>query len=159
MLQDALHAKAMKPTTRTPLIASIVELPSETTNAPDLVATLFPASANMTSEYGTSDTSEISLSSVSDVPSLKGKHFTWDCSLMNDADHIRIKVQALIDSGAHLVLICPDIVSCLRLTKLLLPHPEQILVTIGNNTKQTQIMHFVLIKPSILDGMFTSTPL
>ena len=133
MLQDALHTKATKSTSWAPPIASITELPSNTPAAPDLVAALFPQSTSLANEYNISDTPDTSLSSVSAVPPLKGKHFTWDCSLTHDTGHIQMKVRALIDSGAHLVLIWPDIVTCLQLPKLLLPHPEQVSVAISKN--------------------------
>ena len=49
------------------------------------------------------------------LPPLKGKHFTWGCVLLKLSIHPQLRTHALIDSGAHrylsarilsLVLVC-----------------------------------------------------
>ena len=158
-LQDALRAKNTKGSARPPPIASITELPSETPSAPDLVAALFPPSTSIGSDFDTADTPDTSLSSVSAVPPLEEKHLTWDCTLTNNSDHLWIKVRALIDSGAHLVLIRPDIVTRLHLPILPLPHAEKVSVAIGNEQATQTITNYVLIQPTAPIGGFSSTPL
>ena len=79
-----------------------------TTPAPDLVAAIFPQNAMLTADKSLSDGSDTSVASVSAAP-LKGKHFIWTCQLKNAADHFSLKTKALIDGGAHMVLICPNV--------------------------------------------------
>ena len=112
-VQDALRAKAAKSTTRAPPVASITEFTTDNSTASDLVAAIFPASTSVSSDNGSSDVAETSLSSVSAnvPPPLKSKHLIWQCMLMNLSDNLRVKTRALIDSGAHMVLIHPNLVA------------------------------------------------
>jgi hypothetical protein len=96
---------------RTAPIAAITENKTETTSpATDLVAAVFPQSMAVTANKSMSDGSDASLASVNATPPLKGKHFVWTCQLTNTADHVSLKAKVLIDSGAHMVLIRPDVV-------------------------------------------------
>jgi hypothetical protein len=105
-IQDALRAKALK-TTRPPPVASITEVATDGGSAIDLVAAIFPDS--MTADHTLSEGSEPSFASVSTAPPLKVKHLLWDCVLTRPSDHTTVKTRSLIDSGAHMVLIRPDL--------------------------------------------------
>ncbi|KAH9015035.1 hypothetical protein EDB83DRAFT_2529122 [Lactarius deliciosus] len=154
-LQDALRAKSTKPSTRPTPIASITE--TSMTNGADLVAAVFPMSSAVASDSST-EHSETSLASVRVPPPLKERHLTWLCELTNPIDHLWVNTHALIDSGAHMVLIRPDLVDRLKLPKLLLERPERIAVAIDATTPP-HITHYVILQPASIDKKFMSQPL
>ena len=157
-LADALRAKA-KNGTRAPPIAAVTETESEhATPAPDLVAAIFPQNATFRTDRSLSESSDTSVSSVSAAP-LKGKHFIWTCRLNNATDRPCLKTKALIDGGAHMVLIRPDVATRLALPKFPLSNPEQVNVALGNPNQIEKLTHYIIIAPSSLDGMFLSHPL
>ena len=157
-LADALRAKA-KTGTRAPTIAATTEAESgRTTPAPDLVAAVFPQSAMIVADKSLSDSSDTSVSSVSAAP-LKGKHFIWTCQLNNAADRLSLKTRALIDGGAHMVLICPDIATRLALPTFPLSDPEQVNVAMESPNQIKKLTHYVILEPSSLDNLFLSHPL
>jgi hypothetical protein len=104
-----------------------------------------------------SDSSVVSVSSVcapAAPPPLKGKHFIWTCQLTNTTDRISLKAKALIDGGAHMVLICPDVVECLAIPSYPLNTPEQVNIAMGTQNQINQLMHYIVIEPASLDGIF-----
>ena len=159
--QDALRAKALKSRTSATPVASITEmaLDSPTPTMPtDLVAAIFPSS-NVIPDRSMSETPESSLSSVSAPPPLKGQHLLWDCALTRPSDNTVVKARTLIDSGSHLVLVRPDLVSLLRLTAIPLPNPERISVAVGATERPDPITHYVVLQPRSLDKVFLSKPM
>ena len=157
-LADALRAKA-KNGTRAPPIAAVTETESKcATPAPDLVAAIFPQNATFRADKSLSKSSDTSVSSVSAAP-LKGKHFIWTCRLNNATDRLCLKTKALIDGGAHMVLICPDVATRLALPKFPLSNPEQVNVAMGNPNQIEKLTHYIILEPSSLDGIFLSHPL
>jgi hypothetical protein len=133
MLQDALWAKANKDTKTTrhsATIAAVTEALPDVSDLPDansLVAALFPDSLPNHLE---DDSFDNNVSLVSAVP-LKCKHFTWSCQLDNATDSFTIN--ALIDSGAHMVLIHTNTAHRLGLQELPLQNPEFVNVAISND--------------------------
>ena len=157
-LADALRAKT-RTGTRAPPIAATTETDNGgATPAPDLVAAIFPQGAMLTADKSLSDNSDTSVASVSAAP-LKGKHFIWTWRLKNTADRFSLKTKALIDGGAHMVLIHPDVATRLALPKLPLSNPEQVNVALGTSQKIEKLTHYVILEPSSLDGLFSSHPL
>lgn len=157
-LQDALRAKttwggarAVQPQ---PVAATTESAPVSKTN--DLVAAVFPQNAHITADMSAADESDSSITSVSDLPPLKGKHFIWTCRVDNPADRVSVKAQALIDSGAHMVLIRPDLVKRLNLPSHPLEIPERINMVLGSADQITQLTHYVIINPASLDNCFHS---
>lgn len=69
-----------------------------------------------------------------------------------------LKTKALIDGGAHMVLIRPDVVTRLALPKFTLSHPEQINVAMGTPNQIEKLTNYVTIEPFSLDGLFLSHP-
>ncbi|EDR02339.1 reverse transcriptase-RNase H-integrase [Laccaria bicolor S238N-H82] len=67
-----------------------------------------------------------------------------------------VKMRALIDNGAHLVLIRPDLVDCLGLKKHKLPEPELVDVAFNNQKQKTQLYHYVKLSLTSLDSSWTS---
>jgi hypothetical protein len=95
-------------------------------------------------------------SSESTAPPLKGKHFIWTCQLNNATDRIAVKAKALIDGGAHMVLIRPDVVTRLVLPIFTLTSPERVNVAMGAPDQIEQLTHYVVIELTSIDGVFTS---
>jgi hypothetical protein len=155
-LQDALRAKVRAANQTAPVVAVTEDKTETMSPATDLVAVVFPQSTAVTANKSMSDGSDASLASVSATPPLKGKHFVWTCQLTNTADCVSLKAKALIDSGAHMVLIRPDVVERLAIPSFPLHTPEQVSVTLGEQTHAQQLMHYVVIEPTSLDGIFTS---
>jgi len=99
--------------TYTPTVAAIMEVAPKTTETNDLVAAIFPAVTLFTNTTNLADNLELSILSMSAL--LKEKHHVWQCTLINLSGHIQMKMCMLIDSGTHLVLVCPDLVTQLWL--------------------------------------------
>jgi len=76
------------------------------------------------------------------APPLKSKHFIWKCTTDSPAVEFPVTVSALIDNGAHLVLIRPELVTKLGLPIFKLKEPETVDVAIdlGNQKKIPQIL-------------------
>ncbi len=134
---------------------------ADTSAATDLVAAMLPTPTPTAEKSSTTDPLDSSLSSMSVPPPLKGKHFIWQCMLMNPAqtDSLQMNTCALIDSRAHMVLIRPDLVTCLQLPSLPLPQPERIAVAIDATKRPDKITHYISLQPSSTDGKFQSKPL
>ena len=80
------------------------------------------------------------------------------CKLNNATDCISLKTKALIDGGAHMVLIFPDIATHLALPKLPLTNPEHVNVAMGAPNQLDMLTHYVIIEPSSLNRLFISHP-
>ena len=155
--QDALRAKAQKNTHRTTTIGVVSDATTPTpADSPNLVATVFP-DFNDDEEISFSDTHDDSLPSVSMPPPLKCKHLTWKCSLMGPAGSF--PVRALVDSGAHMVLIKSALVHKLRLPVQSLETPKLVNVAMACNTPTQPLSRYVELSPASLCDTFTSQPL
>ena len=87
----------------------------------------------------------------------KSKHYVWKCQIDGTIDEFPLKISSLIDNGAHMVLIRPDIVKQLGLPCFPLPEPEEIDVAISSSQSTKKILsHFVKFKATSLDGLWTS---
>ena len=152
--QDALRIKALK--TRNTPVAVITDpaLGDDMTISNNLVAALFPESLVISDN---SNVSEDSLGSVRQPPTLKCKHLLWRCRLNGPIDSI--PVTALIDSGAHVVLIRPTLVEQLGLKPKPLPEPEHISTALSTTQNPLAITHYVELSPKSLDNNFCSEPL
>ena len=154
-LQDALCAKA-KSSRPTPVAAITDTFSTSCSPDNDLVAAVFPPGSSLTADKSLSDSSDARLTSMSSPPPLKGKHLIWSCILNNNSDTISVKSNALIDSGSHMALIHPDLVSRLKLQSYKLAHPERVNVAMGSSASIIRLTHYVVIEPSSLDQLFTS---
>ena len=87
----------------------------------------------------------------------KSKHYVWKCSIDGPADEFPLKISTLVDNGAHMVLIRPEIVQKLGLPSFKLPHPEIIDVAVSSSTSTKKTLtHYVKFKATSLDGLWTS---
>lgn len=160
-LQDALHVKALRGDGSQPAPVAAITKPNEqtTTTAPELVATIFLQAVNILADTSTSESLDTSVASVSPVPPLKGKHLIWTCQVNNPTDRISVKTLTLIDSGTHMVLICPDLVKHLNLVSQPLEQPERINVALSSTDQIDKLTHYTIIDPASLDNQFCSLTL
>ncbi|KAF9074307.1 hypothetical protein BDP27DRAFT_1416195 [Rhodocollybia butyracea] len=91
--------------------------------------------------------------SVSPAP-YKLPHFRWRCHVSGPRSEFPLTVRPLLDDGAHLALIHPDLVDCLGLKCMKLDKPEP--VSSAFSSKDSSLMEFVSFKLSSLNGSFTS---
>ena len=117
---------------------------------------MFPQGATVSADNSVTEDSDSSIASVCATPPLKGEHFIWTCRIDNATDRISVKTRALIDSGAHMVLICPDLVKRLNLPSYPLATPENVNIALGSATQINQLTHYVTIDPASLDNQFRS---
>ena len=124
-LADALTAKkgkqpsttsSNKPATK-PVVATA---PSSDEDEPDTIAAVLPSTSMLDSD--SEEDADISKRDVS-AP-MKSKHLIWNCQVHGLKHDFPVKTHALIDNGAHLVLICPELVAELELKKHHLSQPE-----------------------------------
>ena len=95
------------------------------------------------------------------LPPLRSKHFVWKCNVDGPEVDFPLAVSTLIDNGAHVVLIRPEIVQKLGLPTHQLDQPECIDVAIdsSNKTKKAQeLSTYVLLTVSSLDQAFHAKP-
>lgn len=133
--------------------ASIIDANSLTDS--DFIASIFgPLSQTSVVGNGSFSESDTSISLLT-----KSKHYVWKCSVDSPAVEFPIKTTSLIDNGAHIVLIHPDLVKKLGLKISLLPSPEVVDVALNSPTEkktQKELTHFINFWLSSLDGLWTS---
>jgi hypothetical protein len=155
--RDAVRAKAAKQNTHTHTVAAVTSTSQTVEDEPsrDLIAAVFPNARPPSNDKDNEDMLNDSLVSVSGPPPLTCEHFLWKCSLIDSP--VLTPITALIDSGAHTVLIRLSLVKRLGLQPTPLPTPLRVNVAIANSPRA--LTHFVTIKPASLDRMFRSKPL
>jgi hypothetical protein len=117
---------------------------------------LIPVAACLPNELADESTDN-SLSSVSTAPTLKCQHFLWKCMLKSPTD--LLPVNALIDSGAHMVLIRPSLAKQLQAQPIPLPLPEHVSVAISAAKKSQNLTHYIELCPASVNDTFVSKPL
>ena len=95
---------------------------------PTTIAAILPSISDYTSD--SEEDADISKRDVS-AP-LKSKHLIWHCHIHSLIDDFPVKTRALIDNGAHVVLIRPELVQQLGLKKRRLRTPEIVDVALQN---------------------------
>ena len=88
----------------------------------------------------------------------KSKHYVWKCLIDSPAVEFPMKTASLIDNGAHIVLIRPDLVTELGLPLSLLERPEIVNVALDSPTDKSKktLTHLVNFQLTLLDGVFAS---
>jgi hypothetical protein len=154
-MNDVLRAKANQNKTgsKNAPVASMtnhnsIEVPTST----PLAAIFPPISAT---DNSLSDFSENSLSSVSNVSPLKCEHLIWKCKANGNTADLSVNTTALIDSGAHMVFIRPDLVEKLELHTFRLTNPEIVSVAIDAQ-KPASLTHFARLTVMSRDNKFKS---
>ena len=156
-IQDTLRAKSQKTLQQTTMVGVVSDAtPLTPSENPKVVAAVFP-DFDDDNELSFSDPFDDSLPSVSVPPPLKCKHLTWKCLLTRPAGSF--PVNALIDSGAHMVLIQAALVHKLQLPVLPLDTPELVNVAIASNTSTLPLSHYVILSLASHRDTFRSHPL
>ena len=153
---SAKKAKAVAKPTAKPIAATTASI-KEVESDEDVSAT----AAVLPDSPGTyaSDSDEdwdVSRGDVSNTP-IRSKHLIWECQINSLTDDFPVKTRALIDNGAHLVLIHPELVERLGLKQYRLNKPELVDVTFSNGKKKkTELYFYVKLALSSLDSTWTS---
>ena len=105
-----------------------------------------------------SDSAEDKDLSVHDVSALiKSKHLIWHCQNHGLMSDFPVKTRALIDNGAHMVLICPELVTESNLKIHCLKERELIDVALKNGQNSaTKLYEYVKHSLTSLDAAWTS---
>ena len=156
-IADALAAKKSKATSAKPakpVSATIVAVDSSDEEISAAAAVL----PDLSGAYA-SDSEEDADVSRRDVSApLHAKHLFWNCQIHGLIDDFPVKIKALIDNGAHLVLIRPELVAELGLKKYRLREPEIVDVALKNDdTKiRCELLDYVKLSFTSLDCQWTS---
>lgn len=96
------------------------------------------------------------------LPPLKSKHFIWKCNVDSGPTvDFPVAAHALIDNGAHIVLIRPQLVEQLKLPIYALDEPEEVDVAIDTSCKKKQkqiLSSFVVLRVTSRDNAFLAKP-
>ena len=80
---------------------------------------------------------------------IKFKHYVWNCMIEGLAVEFPINISTLIDNGAQMVLIQPELVAKLKLCIFQLCKPEIVNVAISTTTKKITLSSYVKISHTI----------
>ena len=106
-----------------------------------------------------SDSEDYDMLSDRDIMScsLCAKHLLWDCQIHSLTSDFPVKMRALLDNSAHLVLIRPELVDQLGLKMYHLHMPEIVDIAFSNEKKKTtELYHYVKLSLMSLDAHWTS---
>ena len=155
---DALSAKKAKAVAKPsikPVAATSASI--ETVDSDDELSATAAILPNSPGNYA-SDSDEdwdVSCHEVSHAP-LRSEHLIWNCQINSLTSDFPVKTRTLINNSAHLVLIHPELVDRLGLTKYHLKTLEIIDVAISNEKKETELYFYVKLSLSSLDSTWTS---
>ena len=146
--------------------------PKETTpflpNKEKSVAAIFPEDTPMSSEednvvaavmpsavLGNSSFSEGDVS-----PTLHKRHLILKFQIAAQHLDFPLKFNAMLDNGAHVVLIHPDTISELQLERFKLKKPKKVSIAISDKKKETMtLVDYVKFSVTSLDNAWTSKPI
>ena len=152
---SAKKAKAVAKPTAKPVAATSASIETvDTDEEISATAAILPQSP---ADY-TSDSDEdwdVSHRDVSHSPH-RSKHLIWQCQIHSLTNDFPVKTRALLDNGAHLALIRPELVERLGLKKYRLHEPEPVDVAFSSEKKITHLYHYVKLSLSSLDSSWTS---
>lgn len=119
MLADASATKKGKTVVKPVKPAKLVTTMSANTEEVNTDKEIFTAAAVLPDSPGkyTSDSDEVWDIWCCEVSQslLCGKHLIWNCQIHSQTDDFLVKTHALIDNGAHLILIHLGLIDCLGL--------------------------------------------
>jgi len=131
-------------------VASITPAEGETTSDEegDFVTAVFPSAVLGNGSFSEEDVS----------PPLRSKHFIAKFKVYGPHLDFALTYAALIDNGAHVVLIRPEVVEELGLERHLLPVPEPVDVAITDGKKKAKklLSHYVKLSVTSTDNAWTS---
>jgi len=114
----------------------------------DYIAAVMPSAVLGNGSFSESDVS----------PPLRSKHFVAKFNIFADHLDFPLTYSSLVDNGAHLVLIRPEVVDQLRLQRHPLKTPEIVSVAIedGKKKKRMKLYHYVKFAVTSTDNVWTS---
>ena len=157
------HSHQYKTGSTSKTVASIQEAPANVSSSAEemdenaVFAVFGPTASSLVLGNGSFSEGDISVS----LPPLRSKHFVWKCNVDGPNSDFPIAVSSLIDNGAHVVLIRPEIVQKLNLPIQKLNRPECIDVAIDSSNKEKkpqELSSYVLLSVSSLDHAFHAKP-
>ena len=155
--QDVLHAKNTKERshTNTAPLAATTDHSTLNQSVTLPLAAVFPSLVNADSSF--SELSGSSMSSVSPSP-IKCEHLIWQCTADDGSARFLESTTALLDSGAHMIFIRPDLVRKLALHAYCLTTPEKVSVAIDakQDDQPSSFTHYVRLTVSSHDSVFKS---
>ena len=123
-----------------------------------IYATFGPTAASAVLGNGSFSEGEHSVS----LPPIKSKHFIWKCNIdAGPTVDFPVAAHTLIDNGAHIVLIRPQLVEQLQLPVYRLNQPEEVDVAIDSSCKKKEkqiLSSFVILRVTSLDHTFVAKP-
>ena len=158
---DVLTAKRGKSTTTTSsstssskqLSKAVAATAPSSDDEPNVIATVLPSASDYTSDL--EENTDIAERDVS--PPIKSKHLVWECQIHGLLTDFPVKTRVLIDNGAHVVLIRPDVVAKLNLRKHRLHEPEIVDIAMNNGKKSSlELYEYVKLSLTSLDATWTS---
>jgi hypothetical protein len=121
-------------------------------------ATFGPTAASSVLGNGSFSEGENSVS----LPPLRSKHFVWKCYVdSGPTADLPLTAHTLIDNGAHIVLIRPQLVEQLHLPVYELDEPEEVDVAINTSCKEKKkqlLSSYVILRVTSLDHSFVAKP-
>src|SRR5258705_237221 len=123
-----------------------------------IYATFGPTAASSVLGNGSFSEGDLSVS----LPPVKSKHFVWKCNIDGGPTvDFPLTSHSLIDNGAHIVLIRPELVERLQLPVYTLDKPEEVDVAIDSSCKRKEkkiLSTFVILRVTSLDQTFVAKP-
>ncbi|PPQ80795.1 hypothetical protein CVT24_011431 [Panaeolus cyanescens] len=97
-------------------------------------------------------------SSVDSVSPSSAPHLIWDC-LSHDDEGSPLRLSCMLDSGAHLVLVRPDIVKKLGLIPQRARKPQLMSLALENAVRTVKLFNYALITLTSLNSAFIAKPI
>jgi len=156
-LNDALAAKKSKATAKPsskPVAATTSKV--ETVDSDDDISATAVVLLHSPAKYGSDSDEDWEMSDRDVSPPIRTKHLIWNCQVNSLTDDFPVKTRALIDNGAHLILIHLELVEKLALKKYCLNKPEVVDVAFGNEKNETKLYFYIKLSVTSLDSTWTS---
>jgi len=135
LLANAIAAKKGKTTSSTSsnkqALKPVTATAPSSSDEPNVIAVVLPLASNY--NYDSDKEADISNHDMG-VP-FKSKHLVWHCQVHRLRNDFPVVTCVLINNGAHVILICPELVDELNLKKCHLHKPEIIDFALNNGLK------------------------
>lgn len=121
-------------------------------NEPAAIAAVLPSA----SDYDSDSEEDADISGCDMSAPIKSKHLLWRCQIHGLKSDFPVKTHALIDNGAHIMLIHPELVEELTLRKFCLHKPETVDVMLKNGQNSpSELYEYVRLSVTSLDAVWT----
>ena len=156
-LNDALSAKKSKATAK-PASKPVTTTTSkiETVDSDEDISAAAVVLLDSPAQYGSDSDEDWEMSDCEVSTPIHAKHLLWNCHVNSLIDDFPVRTHALIDNGAHLILIYQDLVAKLTLKKCRLNKPEIVDITFSKVKKKTKLYFYVKICLNSLDSTWIS---